>query len=320
MADALVKDSSIPPNLSETVSKIVRDELTNFTNYSGIANKNQLEIITNFHQTDGEVVLRGKTNSFIVIGRDRTAGIGSGKGGSGHNQASSIDLIAGHGGTRPVDQVNGTKILSDKNFSADSARIYISQKCDLDKTLGLPRQSVKVSETTKVDININDGRSGIGAKADSICLVGRENIKICTMHHESNARGKEIHPGGIDIIAGIDDLKKSLIPQPMVKGNNLKEMLEKILVSLQDLQSSVTNFIDLQNSFNNLTIDHAHQLISTSVTDSPIQKSQMSLINKDLLNQTTFHLTNMISYQTLAGTYLTDGKEKSINSQYNRVN
>lgn len=314
------KDNSIELSTEETYKKIVREELTNLINHSGIGNKNQLEILTNFNQTDGELLLRGKTNSFIVIGRDRIAGPLSGKGGSGHNQAASIDLVAGHGGTRPVNAVNGAKILSDKNFANDAARIYISQLCDLDKYLGIPKQFVNFTPASKAQIQINDGRSGVGIKADTVCLVGRENIKICTSHKETNSQGNSVGEGGVDIIAGIDNLNKALIPQPMVKGNNLKQLLEKILIGLQDLQTSVTNLADEQSKFNSILENHSHQIISAAVTGPPISNGQLTTINKSIINQSKYHFANMIDFEQTKFEFLVDGNEKSILSRYNRVN
>lgn len=314
------KNKSIEPSVDETIKKVVRDELTNFINISGVGNKNQLEILTNFNQTDGEVLLRGKTNSFIVIGRDRIAGPLSGKGGSAHNQASSIDLVAGHGGTRPVNTVNGAKILSDKNFANDAARIYISQLCDLDKYLGIPKQFVNFTPVSKAQIQINDGRSGVGIKADTVCLVARENIKICTSHKEANSRDFSTCEGGVDIIAGIDNLNKALIPQPMVKGNNLKQLLEKILIGLQDLQTSVTNLADEQSKFNSILENHSHQITSAAVTGPPISNGQLSAINKSIVNQSKYHFANMIDFEQTKFEFLVDGNEKSILSRYNRVN
>lgn len=313
------KDNSLNTSVVSTIKEIVRQELVNTINYSGVANKNQLEILTNFNQTDGELLLRGKTNSFIVLGRDRIQGPGSGKGGSGHNQASSIDLIAGHGGTRPVGAINGIQILSDKNFSNDSARLYISQLTDLDKHLGIPKQFIK-SADTKVDVQLGDSRSGIAAKADVIRLVARENIKICTHHKGVNSLDNQIHPGGVDIIAGIDNLKKELIPQPMVKGSNLKELMEKVLNTCQSIQMSVTRLLEQQVKINSTLENHSHQLIDTSVTDKPLNSQKIGALNQDLINTQISHLMNMLDFNKISSDYLADGKEKSINSSYNRVN
>lgn len=313
------KDNSLNTNVVNTIKEIVKQELANITNHSGIANKNQLEILTNFNQTDGELLLRGKTNSFVVLGRDRIQGPGSGKGGAGHNQASSIDLVAGHGGTRPVGAVNGIQILSDKNFSNDSARIYISQLTDLDTHLGIPNQFIKTGES-KTSIQYGNNKSGIAAKADVIRLVARENIKICTHHKGVNSLDNQIHPGGIDIIAGIDDLNKQLIPQPMVKGNNLKEVLDKILSTCQTIQMSVTTFLEQQVKINSVLQNHQHQMIDISATDKPLSSDEIGLFNQQLINTKTEHLSNMLDVSGISNNYLTDGKEKSINSSYNRVN
>jgi hypothetical protein len=315
------KTNSIPPELSGTIAELVRKELENYIIYSGVGNKNQIETLTNFNQTDSERVLRGKSNSLIVLGKDRPLSEGSGKGGVGYDQASCIDIIAGHMGSRPIDAVNGVKILSNKNFVADSARVYVSQFCDLDKYFGIPNLEVVTGENgNKTKLNINDSRSGVGIKADTVCVVARENIKLCTSFGEPNSRNDAVHPAGISIIAGIDRISDSLIPQPMVKGNSLIAMTKKIIKSIDELQSNVQSFIDKQTNINSLIMEHKHQLEGTNTTGSPLNKESINKIRLQIDAIGVDILGNRFKQDAIEQAHLVAGKKESIISSHNMVN
>ncbi len=120
------------------------------------------------------MVAQGENNCFIVIGRDRPSHSRSGFGGKGATQAGRIDMIAGLGGS--YHRSDGTIGPPDKNtvlnpnFALDSARVYVSQKCDLDRYMGI----------TTVPGEITPGASGIGLKADAIRIHSRHDVKIVT--------------------------------------------------------------------------------------------------------------------------------------------
>ena len=73
------------------------------------------------------------SNCFIVFGRDRPRGLASGYGGRGNTHAGCIDIIAGLSGilSREVD-AQGKLVATNKSPELDSARIYISQRADID--------------------------------------------------------------------------------------------------------------------------------------------------------------------------------------------
>jgi hypothetical protein len=321
MAAPTKKDTSIRADVSDSIKQIVRQELANYSLYSGVANQSKPQIVTNYNQTENEHVIRGRTNSLIILGHDRPQGVGSGYGGVGQDHCSTIDLIAGHMGTKPIDAVNGVKILSDKNFELDSARVYISQLCDLDSYFGIPKQYIRTGEdpSSVAQLQISDQRSGVGIKADVICLVGRENIKICTHHKGVNSLNNEVHPGGIDIIAGIDSVDRNLILQPMVKGNNLKNALRDIIKAISDVQKTVTDFINTQLELNDILSNHVHQQTSLTNTDEMLNKAKFNNSSKNLYVQSVKHLENLIDLSSKTFKYLNEG-EDCITSKYNRVN
>ena len=243
---------------------MVKRELSNYPIYSGINNESTSEIKTVYKQTSNETLINSKTNCFIILGSDRPAAEGSGYGGRGQTGAAAIDIVAGHLGTRPINNINGVPVPSSKSFESDSARIYISQMCDLDdkEYFGIPKRPIQLGGIT-VDLEQSVARSGIGLKADVIRIVGRENIKIVTNHAGTNSQDFSIDAGGIDLIAGYEknDDKHSL--QPMVKGNNLVEALQSVINLIEQVQSNVHNFLQRQNAINEIILNHRHQVYDT---------------------------------------------------------
>tara|TARA_R110002012_G_scaffold315603_1_gene529570 strand:- start:12891 stop:13955 length:1065 start_codon:yes stop_codon:yes gene_type:complete len=208
-------------------------------------------------------------NSWIVLGRDRDGSLNSGYMGATATAASSIDLVVGRGSShKPAGNKYGTppdkNISVNPNFFTDAARIYISQKADIDEYFGL-------CETKYAPPKRSTARSGIGVKADCVRIIGRNNVKIVTgkglgekappSGEPNSAGGKIDGPGTISLIAGnyVDGhtvtkfpfFKKvdKLIPdfleervetlQPIPKGDNLIECIREIMSQLNDLSSLV---------------------------------------------------------------------------------
>ena len=139
-----VKSSSIPksnPEFSASRNGIFCSEL--------------LEPIPNFTKADCERVYSGKNNNYIVMGRDRHKSRSSGYGGKGDTQASMIDIVVGRMAHEPSDDV-----WVDPDFHSDSARIYISQKTDVDKNFGLAPGNVGMSSDIKRGYQDSNRRFG----------------------------------------------------------------------------------------------------------------------------------------------------------------
>ena len=174
------------------------------------------EYIPAWNRCEGEQLLGQHKNAWIVLGSDRFASCHSGYGGDqGSHRASSIDLVVGRASyttTNPDDD-----ILYDTNFKTDAARVYISQRADIDRYFNLDIAANGNSNSI--------GRSCVGIKADAVRIVGREGIKFVTRTESKNSlKGKIEKVPGIEIIAGNDpdDL------QPMVKADNLARGLQKL--------------------------------------------------------------------------------------------
>ena len=226
----------------------------------GIAQKPIDEAIPTLEKAQTEKAITGQNNSFVILGRDRPGTLFSGYGGRGATQAGRIDLIAGAGSSYRHKDGSYTPPNEDTalnpNFAIDAARIYVSQKADIDRYLGL----------APVPMQAPAGRSCIGLKADAIRIHSRNDIKIVTGRarvEKAGKSGERLSNGGknevvgtISLIAGnyTDEEDRSFFDimrpfgrttdsrrklQPIPKGDNLSECLEDIVRAIQELSSLV---------------------------------------------------------------------------------
>jgi hypothetical protein len=202
---------------------------------NGVNGGSMLEPWPNYIKSPCERVTQ-HGNSWIVLGRDRPASRASGYAGQGHTQASSIDIVVGRGAPVPDWTAN-----VDPSFSNDAARIYISQKTDIDDNFSLRGTNRSVA------------KSGIGIKADAIRIIGRQGIKLVTSPR-SGVQFSGATGAGIDVMAGNDD--EGL--QPMVRGQNLVDAFSDLEANLNQLSALVLNFLKSQASFNASLASHIH--------------------------------------------------------------
>lgn len=174
-----------------------------------------------------------------------------------------IDLVVGRMASKPKDDV-----FVDPDFEIDAARIYISQKTDIDKNFKLPNGSMGQAE----------GKSGIGIKADGVRIIGREGIKLIVGTDNKNSQGGAIDSTyGIELIANIapdsDNDKVATIepdketqkrilnkPQiePMVKGVSLAFAMDQLLDKVDQLSGIMSAFVKSQMEFNSVAAGHFH--------------------------------------------------------------
>ena len=212
----------------------------------GIAGDVLYEAINNYNQAPCEKVIKGSTDAYIVLGRDRTGNLLQGHGMNAKANASSIDIVVGrYSGAVPETNGSNERIPVDPSFQKDAARMYISQKTDIDESFGIAKGRVGNFEN----------RSGIALKADGIRLLAREGIKLVTRVDELNS--KTIKPAnyGIDLIALNDD--KDL--QPIPKGDNLVAAFNALVKHVSDLNKIVTGFLNYQMQLNKTIAQHTHE-------------------------------------------------------------
>lgn len=280
-----VKETSgLPPSILKDQTRL----LDPYGNYSGYYGQQVIEAHPQINSTSSDEVVQGKNNQFIILGRDRPAGPETGYGGKGDTHAGSIDIIAGMSGiqARVYDPKTGKDLKTEKSPSQDAARIYISQKSDIDEYFGLVAGEVGNSKT----------KSGIMVKADAVRIMGREGIKLVTMADRYASPGYEgMGAYGIDLIAGNDD--KDL--QPIPKGDNLRDCLTEITERLCDLSGIALMLMNIQREIYQAVAGHTHPIVipPTVVTPGPapnfgitVPTSTKTLVSDKLMEDVFFKL------------------------------
>ena len=288
---------------------------------SGLGGAKFIEPVPHFDSAGSEVVYNNSNNAWIVLGRDRPAGKESGYGGRGNTQAAAIDLVVGR--MASVEGGPSADAIVPPNFFTDAARVYISQKTDVDTNFGLVGDAQL------------EGRSGIGLKADAIRVIGREGIKLVTGQAknlegagdggEKNSQGGKIETvPGIELIAGNDVEADGL--EPIVKAYALNEALLEIVDSIQRLTDIVNENAKMQTQINNALAQHSHEVpmapaplkttppIQAGVTIAVKESSKMSSVHQNLYKQ------KMNTGTALVETRLTPGGKKWFGSRWNKTN
>jgi hypothetical protein len=229
--------------------------------YAGIGNRRKIEKVPAFNKTSSEKVFQGEgTNSWIVLGRDRPKSPATGYGGIGATQCGAIDLCVGRVGDwktiteersndplgrRGTGKYTTRKLVADNDFVRDAARIYISERTDIDDYFGIA--AGKAGGLS--------GLSGIAVKADAVRIIGREGIKLVTRTDEFNSKG-----GGADVVMGIDLIAgndaKDL--QPLVKGENLRDLLRYVVEDIRNLTSMIHSISLKQAGLETMLTCHTH--------------------------------------------------------------
>lgn len=279
---------------------------------SGIGQDRRKEPIPIYIQADAETTFQStNVNACIVLGNDRLGNLASGHGGKGDTQCATIDLVVGRSSLYLVEESSdGKKILVNPNVRADAARIYISQKTDVDSNFGLADGRIGSSKN----------KSAIALKADGVRVIAREGIKLITRTDSVNSNAEGVaETNGIEIIALNDDTNL----QPMVLGDNLEKFLILLIKEIDNLQNRVAYFIQAQQKFNNELQNHTH---ITSFPGAPtlpaatVMLENLKLVWKKITNHDTglyFQKTNFIG---ISNDYLGTGGVKTIKSKYNKVN
>lgn len=227
---AIEQDNIINSLLSAATQTIKETVPGYFSANSGIQQDTISEPVPDYDNAPSEDIIKGKQNTIIIMGRDRPRGKTSGKGAIPSTHVGCIDIIAGMSGimAREINS-EGAKVLTNKSPELDAARIYISQRSDID--------SPEYFNLAAGTVGNPSNTSAIAIKADSVRVIGREGIKLVTGGDTySGASGfliKDKIPG-IDLIAGNDDSGL----EPLVKGEKLIEALDKTVDHIQQLNSS----------------------------------------------------------------------------------
>jgi len=293
---------------------------------AGVACGPSIEPIPTYKRGPIDMVLENSRNASIVLGVDRNGSVTSGYGGRAGTQVGAIDIVAGRMGpyVQAHDVESGEPIEANPNFKVDAARIYISQKSDIDEYFGL--SDGKVGNPPAC--------SGIGIKADEVRLVARGGIKLVTGTDVRNSRDYlVVGTGGIDLIAG----NEKFAQQPLVKGNNLTYAMigshigadwrwgepAGLLGEIEKLREIVYSFLKYQRSFNDAMTQHTH---INNWPGAPTPPSFTAFPNcvKSLIQLTAQTELSINTHATSLTTWATNSFAKSgavyINSAYNTTN
>ncbi|MEC9045098.1 MAG: hypothetical protein VX879_05260 [Pseudomonadota bacterium] len=210
---------------SDAIDKLSELSAQGKAHASGIAGGKMDEAVPERAPADCEIIM-GEQGRYIVFGRDRPAGLHPaepGKGNKGHTKAAMIDLYVGPQAAKKYikdENADGDKYKINPCMYTDSARVYISQKCDIDDYMGL-------AEDTKGVRNSHD-KSAVALKADAIRIVAREGVKIISGADSNNSRGAKNNKfQGIDLIGG-NNTGPGYEMEPLVKGFALQKALKGI--------------------------------------------------------------------------------------------
>ena len=300
----------------------------------GVHNQPLDEAVPGFEIAPCEAIISGDNNTHLVFGRDRPHNLSSGYGGLGAEKAGRIDLIAGLASSEgTVDKGQ----LRNPSFQNDAARVYISQKSNIDKHMGLAPANISGE-------NISDNKSAVGIKADCVRVHARGDIKLVTGRAQvqnggesgekfSTGGANEI-PGKIYFIAGNynKDSKTSTINrlvggipitsterrlQPIPKGDRLAELFQEILDINSEITQEIQDIIQITIEMAGNLAGHIHApaplvVAGPSPTFAPVGGSIAARLGTKLANigalQTRF--------VNLKKTYLDLAGNKYINSPH----
>lgn len=319
-------------------SAITADDMIK-SGYTGAAGDASPEKLPIFNKLNSEKSYFHQ-DSYIVLGRDRNNSDISGYGGAGHAAAHSIDIVVGRCAMNPEvgkkirqqtkEKGQTASLYVDPDFENDAARIYISQKADIDKYFNLnnPLGNGTIGESK--------GESAIGIKADSLRMMSRKGIKLVAAVDHNDSRGFDVNDRkGVDLISLplsdkkcydeteiIRDLKNNM--QPIPKGDNLAKALEDLAKQLDVLSGLFINYVEIQGKYNNIVATHTHISPFYAITVPP----SLDLIPANVeLNISVFSETiadtlefKMAYLNKFKNDYLSATSETYINSRYHHLN
>ena len=237
--------------LTEEEQKFLNDNKGSIRG-TGIGGTDKLQGIAKYAKAPGEIYLNAEKHGQscgITMGGYRPAGIHGKR--IKQSGTATIDIVAGRLGSYATSVVknspDGEEAICDNNYKVDAARITVCQKGDPDEDFGCRPGNVGTLT----------GRSFVAMKGDTIRIIGRESVKIVSGTDDENAQsGKIDNPRGIDLIGGNDDADM----QPMVKGNNLVEAMNDILMEIEQVSGILIDFMSAQMVYNSVIALHFHEV------------------------------------------------------------
>jgi len=247
---------------------------------------------TRFQAEAEKIVSRNNSNSYLIFGKDRMGDIFSGFGGIGMPNSNAIDIVAGMGSSfEPVGKKTLTKeTVVDPNPFTDAARVYISQRTNLDGHFG-------ITEGELYPLDALQGVSGIAMKADSVLVLGRRNVKIkagqshgdgLPVGGEKDSHGTNLPDARIDIIADAP-------LEPMVRGDKMLECVKGIYTQIQENRTLIIQLVAQLLKLRTALMLHTHPTAGFVAFQSPeLMGANVEEIPKDI-EQLMIAINDMMS-------------------------
>lgn len=261
-----------------------------------------------FNEAPSEKVIQGQDNTWIVLGRDRPGGWDSGYGAMGQYKAGAIDIVAGRLSSLDA-RLNSGPV--NPNPGADAARLYLSQKSDVDTNYSIPDGRTQKSMALSAAV----------LKADAVRIIARDTFKLVVGTDSKLSNGQEAYKKhGIQLI--VDD-GGAYDMQPIPKGDNLVKAFDELLQHIQELNGIVMGFLKSQQRFNEEISDHTHYSPFWAQETSPdpyviVSHKQVTLQQFLQTEQgLKFNINNFVSWKSK---YLANTNSNYINSAYHYLN
>jgi hypothetical protein len=319
-----------PEKLTEQV-KSATDSLDRTVNSLGLSGDNIPELNPEFDQLPYETVHRGKHDTTIVLGRDRTGPI-TGYGIKASTSCAAIDIVVGRKSGDEKYNIRTQKAPPD--FIYDAARIYISQKTDIDKSFNIP--TGKSGAPT--------AKSGIAIKADETRIIARESLKLVVGTDAVDSVGLSIQTfNGVELIAGklelanramtIEDNSEDQIEeiskggmQPIPLGINTAYALDRIIDKIDKLSGVVSTMALNLSKFMISMAPHTHENLLNTYFGVPVLPSDESIeacvtANFNLMQHTIADLKLFsMELEMYKGMHLKPAGAYYINSKHHTLN
>jgi hypothetical protein len=169
---------------------------------------------------------KGRSGARIVLTKDNYGHRATGVGGIGGIQCEAIDIVAGALSTSKKVRTGNCKTRA--NFIEDGARIYLTERGDIQHYFALGNASKAVSVSSAL-------KSGIGIKADHTLIIGRERVRIVAGFCKAKGGERLVNLNEnvtprIELAATNDDKA-----QPAILGDNLVKYLKKMAERIDKL-------------------------------------------------------------------------------------
>jgi hypothetical protein len=183
------------------------------------------------------VISRKKSKGYhsgarIVLTKDNFGSRATGLGGAGGTKCEAIDIVAGS--LSSEDRILTSDIRSRANFASDGARIYLTERGDVNHYFGTENSNPITAVSSKM-------KSGIGIKADHTLVIGRERVRILAGLGKFQGGERLVNglAGGnvtprIEIGSIVEDDY-----QPAVRGDNLVKYLRETSEQITTLAKKV---------------------------------------------------------------------------------